>query len=348
VRYQKHMTRADLSLTHAIIHPTTDRARGAVPLGIDQVSLHKVCDTEHGIVVRGVRVLATLAPFADEVAVYPAAPMPDANPTHALSFAIPMATPGLKFLCRDSVSLPGSRFDHPLSSRFDEQDALVIFDNVEVPRDRVFIDGNLAVYNGILRSSWWPNIMQQAMIRAETKLTFAWGIATRMAEAINASVPPALQMLGEIWTFAEFARAAIRAAELDAHEYSNGVWLPDVRPLIALRTSLPRWFPRVNEIIRELGSHNLLTTPTAAQFANPELRPVLDAMLGGAGDVGAEERARVFRLAWDFSGTALASRNEQYERFYLGSGSRNLMHAQQRGDRTRADRLVDRFLRETL
>lgn len=173
VRYQKHMARADLSLTHAIIHPTTDRAKGAVPLGMDQVSLHKVGETEHGIVVRGARVLATLAPFADEVAVYPAAPMPDASPAHALSFAIPMATPGLKFLCRDSVSLPGSVFDHPFSSRFDEQDAFVIFDNVEVPRDRVFIDGNRAVYNGILRSSWWPNIMQQAMIRAETKLTFA-------------------------------------------------------------------------------------------------------------------------------------------------------------------------------
>lgn len=346
VRYQKHMARADLSLTHAIIHPTTDRARGAVPLGIDQVSLHKLADTGRGIVVRGVRVLATLAPFADEVAVYPAAPMPDADPAHALSFAIPMATPGLKFLCRDSVSLPGSGFDHPFSSRFDEQDAFVIFDNVEIPRERVFIDGNLAVYNGILRSSWWPNIMQQAMIRAETKLTFGWGIATRMAETINASLPPAQQMLGEIWTFAEFARAAIRASEVDSYDHGNGVWFPDTPPLIALRTSLPRWFPRVNDIIRELGSHNLLTTPTAAQFADPALRPLLDEMLGGANGVSAEQRARIFRLAWDFSGTALASRNEQYERFYLGSASRNLLHAQQRAKRERADRLVDRFLRE--
>jgi aromatic ring hydroxylase len=133
---------------------------------------------------------------------------------------------------------------------------------------------------------------------------------------------------------------------VDAREYGNGAWFPAVEPLIALRASLPRWFPRVNEIIRELGSHNLLTTPTAAQFADPTLRPVLDEMLGGTGGVGAEERARIFRLAWDFAGSALASRNEQYERFYLGSGPRNLMHAHQRGDRARADRLVDRFLKE--
>ena len=68
--------------------------------------------------------------------------------------------------------------------------------------------------------------------------------------------------------------------------------------------------------------------------------------MAGTGGVNAEQRARIFRLAWDFAGTALASRNEQYERFYLGSASRNLLHAQQRAERSRADRLVDRFLRE--
>ena len=62
--------------------------------------------------------------------------------------------------------------------------------------------------------------------------------------------------------------------------------------------------------------------------------------------MSAEERARIFRLAWDFAGTALASRNEQYERFYLGSAARNLQGAHTRFDRTRANRLVDRFLDE--
>ena len=83
----------------------------------------------------------------------------------------------------------GNRFDHPLSSRFDEQDAFVIFDDVEVPRDRLFIDANLAVYNTVMATSWPPNIMQQTMIRAQTKLEFAWGLAPRMAEAINGVEP---------------------------------------------------------------------------------------------------------------------------------------------------------------
>ena len=74
VRYQKKLRREDLSLTHTIVHPTVDLAKGNVPVGLDAVQLHKVGETEHGIVVRGSRVLATLAPFADELAVYPGGP----------------------------------------------------------------------------------------------------------------------------------------------------------------------------------------------------------------------------------------------------------------------------------
>ena len=346
VAFQKVLARADLSLTHTLVHATVDKSKGVVPSGFDDTQLHKVEDTAHGILVRGARVLATLAPFSDEIAVYPSQPMPDASHRHALSFCIRMDTPGLKFICRDSVAMPDNRFDHPLSGRFDEQDAFVIFDNVEVPRDRVFIDGNLPVYNSVMSASWRANAMHQTMIRAWTKLEFAWGIATRMADSIGATDPVTQQMLGEIWSYAELTRSAIQAGETGALEYGNGCWFLDRRPMDALRAALPYWFPRVNEIIRLIGSHNVLATPTAAQFADPHLRPLIDKYLRGAGDVTAEERARVFRLGWDFAGSALASRNEQYERFYLTSGARNRQGAHIRADRAEASRLVNRFLQE--
>lgn len=79
VRYQKMIARKDLSLTHAIVNHTINRAQGPVPVGFDPVQLHKVADTEHGIIVRGSRVPATLAPFSDEMAIYPAAPIPDGD-----------------------------------------------------------------------------------------------------------------------------------------------------------------------------------------------------------------------------------------------------------------------------
>ncbi len=98
--------RKDISLTHTIVHPTIDKATGDAPAPGNDVALHKVAETEHGIVVRGARILATLAPFADELAVYPAHPLPEGADAYALSFCIPMGTPGLKFLCRDSCRLP--------------------------------------------------------------------------------------------------------------------------------------------------------------------------------------------------------------------------------------------------
>jgi 4-hydroxyphenylacetate 3-monooxygenase oxygenase component len=346
LRYQKKLAREDLSLAHTIIHSGVDMSKGRNPIGRDPVKLHKVEETASGILVRGSRVLATLAPFSDELAVYPSGPMPDAAPEHALSFCVPMDTPGLIFICRDSASVNSNRFDHPLSSRFDEQDAFVIFDDVEVPRERVFIDANLAVYNSVMKTTWWPNMMQHTMIRAQTKLEFAWGLATRMAETINTIEQPQVQqMLGEIAMFAEFARAAVFAAEQAAREYGNGMWACDVRPLAALRAALPTWFPRTNEIIRQLGSHNLLTTPARAALADQTLRPLLEKYLNGVG-ADAGQRSRLFRLAWDFAATALGGRNEQYERFYLGSVGRALTMLHVSGERTRADRLLDRFLNE--
>src|SRR5665213_1470132 len=349
VRYQKYLRRHDIALTHTIVHPTVDKAKGDVPREGDDIALRKVGETSQGIIVRGARVLATLAPFADELAVYPTLALPPGADAFALSFCIPVATPGLKFICRDSCSISTNAFDHPLSSRFDEQDAFVIFDEVEVPWDRVFINANLTVHNTVMMTSWIPNIMQQTMIRAQTKLEFAWGLATRMTEAINMTQPPALQMLGEIWAYAEFARACIHSAEEQAHEAANGLWVPRGGPLNALRTLLPSWFPRVGEIIRLLGAHHLLTAPTIAQLADPELRPFLDHYPRGARNLGAEARARIFRLAWDFSGSALAARNEHYERFYLGSGPRNQQQAHIAAlfSRERADRLVNRFLNES-
>jgi aromatic ring hydroxylase len=151
-----------------------------------------------------------------------------------------------------------------------------------------------------------------------------------------------------MWSYAELTRAAIRAAEEGAHDWGNGIWFPAGEPFRALRGLLPRWFPRVNEIIRELGSHNLLAGPTASLRRDPALGPLIDRYLRGAGDVRAEERVRIFRLAWDFAGSALGSRGEQYERFYIGSSGRSLQRAHTMASPDRARRLVDRFVKEEL
>jgi 4-hydroxyphenylacetate 3-monooxygenase oxygenase component len=321
VRFQREAMINDWSMTHAIVNPTVDKAIREVDSGAGKIVLHLVGETNDSYVVRGARALATLAPFSDEMVVYPGQPIPRDATDYALSFSIPMRTPGLRVLCRDSYASHGNPEDHPLSSKYDEQDAVVIFDDVEVPKERMFLVGDPQIYNKAMTTGWVANIMQQTTVRAHVKLTFAWQLATRMAQAVNADTPAVNEMLGELWSYAELTRSVIEAAEAGAHEWGNGVWFCDERPFRAIRPTLPRWFPRVNEIIKLLGSHSLLATPTSAEMANPELRPMIDLYYQGA-EMDADERIAIFRTAWDFVGSALAGRGELYERFYLASSQR--------------------------
>jgi 4-hydroxyphenylacetate 3-monooxygenase len=215
-----------------------------------------------------------------------------------------------------------------------------------VPRERVFIDGDLDVYNSVMGpTAWWPNIMQQTTLRALTKLEFAYGLASRMAEAVNDTTPGTLEMLGEILGYMEVTRSSVLLAEEHAYDRGEGVWFPDARPLHPMRAILATWFPRVNDILLTIGSHNLLATPSRAMLDDARLRPLIDEFLHGTEGVAAEDRAALYRLAWDFVGSNLGARNELYERNYLASAKTNrtlghLVYA----DRTRPYALVDAML----
>src|SRR5215470_4396266 len=345
VAFQKRLARDDVSLTHTIIHPTIDKSTDSQIVG-NRVPVHKIAETRSGIVVRGARILATLAPFADEIAVYPAHPLPPGAEAYALAFSIPVDTPGLVFMCRDSAATPGAHvFDRPLSTRFDEQDAFVIFDDVEIPRERLFANGQLEVYNTVGTTGLRDNLTNQTTIRALTKLEFAYGLATRMAEAIGDSSPGTQEMLGELLDYVEVSRNAVLLSAEHGRDVGDGVWFPDGRALAPMRSLLATWFPRVNEILMLIGSHNLLATPSRRQLDDPSLRPLIDEFLSGAKGVDAEERAALFRLAWDFVGSTLAGRNVLYERFYLTSAARNRrINHPRNADRSRAYALVDEIL----
>jgi aromatic ring hydroxylase len=166
-----------------------------------------------------------------------------------------------------------------------------------------------------------------------------------MAEAINDQSPATQEMLGELLGYVEVTRSAVLLSAEHGCHVADGVWFPDPRPLQPMRALLATWFPRVSEIITLIGSHNLLATPSRRQLDDPELRPLLDEFLHGANGIGAEERAALFRLAWDFVGSGLGGRNVLYERFYLTSATRNRIRAHVSNlDRRRANALVDHIL----
>ena len=147
--YYEFIRENDVTLTHALVNLQRRRAANPADTLSEEVALTLVKETDAGIVVKGSRVLATLAPISDEIAIYPVAShrLGDDADRHSFSFSIPCDTPGLKFLCRESFDVGRSHFNHPLGSRFEEMDAVVFFDDVLVPWERVFLLGDVELCN---------------------------------------------------------------------------------------------------------------------------------------------------------------------------------------------------------
>jgi 4-hydroxyphenylacetate 3-monooxygenase oxygenase component len=348
VEYQKLMRDNDLALTHTLVNPQVDRSVAEAEQAAGEVSLHKVEDTENGILVRGARMLATLAPFADELAVYPGSDLRLQDAKYAVCFVLPMSTPGLKFICRDSYTLDRDSFDAPLSSRFDEMDAVAIFDDVEVPRERIFLDGNPTLHSEVITdSNWRAHIIHQAMTRAWAKLEFAFGLAHTLADVTGVNAFDHVQeKLGELWSMVEMTRSGVVAAEAGSYQADGSDdWVPDQRPFVALRGLMPKWLPRAFELIQLVGGGGFMATPSRADFEREELRPLIDKYFQARG-ARAERRVRAFRLAWDFFGSALGGRSELYERFYLQDSFRMTALAYLLADKEHAVSLVERFLRD--
>ena len=347
LRYHEHIRENDLTLTHTLVNLQRSRNAAVVDNIEEQVALTVVKETDAGIVVHGSRILATLGPISDEIAVYP-------TRTHilgkdawrqAFSFALPCATPGMKFMCRESLDLGRSSFDHPLGARFEEMDALVFFDNVLVPWERVFLLGDVDMCNDYAAASHSPSHPgQQVVNRTVVKTEFILGLASLMAETLGSTeVPHVQERIGEIVVYLETLKACVRAAEADAKLNQWGVMCPAQGPLVAGRNLYAKViYARLAEIVQLLGSSSLMALPTEADFDTP-ISPDLERYLA-TDTTGAKDRVRLFHLAWDVACSAFGGRQVLYERFFGGDPVRNAILLYQSYDKTHAMDRVQRFL----
>ena len=325
--YFKYIRENDLVLTHSLLNLQRNRSPLATLLeDRTDVALSVVKETDAGIVVRGPRLLATLGPLADELAVYPARShrlAADTQEQYSFAFAIPCNTPGVKFLCRETFDLGRSHFDHPLGSRFEEMDAIVFFDDVLVPWERVFLLGDVQLCNNESdKTSRNIHSGHQVVTKQVVKVEFILGLANLMIQTLGSGQNPQVQqMMAEIIENLVVTKACLRAAEVDAEKDEWGVMCPSVTPLRVSRNLFIRMYPRMAEILHLLGSSSLIALPTAADIQGPlatEIETYLD-----TDTASAEERIRLFRLAWDTCCSAFASRQVLYERYFGGDSARN-------------------------
>ena len=326
--YYEYVRENDLVLTHTLINLQRNRNPGVTPMeDATDIALSVVKETDAGVIVHGARVLATL-PIADEIAVYPARShaLPGGAPAlTSFAFAIPCSTPGLKFMCRESFDLDRSHFDHPLGSRFEEMDAVAFFDNVLVPWDRVFLLGDVELCNNMsMNTRQYVHSGHQVVAKNVVKCEFILGLANLMVKTLGSGQLQQVQeMLAEIIENLEVTKACLRAAEVDAEVDSWGVMCPAEMPLMIARQLFIRMYPRMGEILHLLGSSSLMALPTEADMSGPLAADIERYLETDA--ASAQERVKIFRLAWDTCCSAFGSRQILYERFFQGDRNRNVV-----------------------
>ncbi len=319
VRCYEYLRENDLCLTHTLIPPQINRAAIQAKQADPYLSARIKEETDAGIVIRGCRMLATL-PLSDEIMVFPSTLLKnvDEDAPYAFGFCIPNNTPGLRFICRESIDYGRSHFDHPLGSRFEEMDALVVFDDVFVPWERVLLHRDVKRCNeAYARTGAVVHMTHQVVVKNIAKSEFLLGLASLMVNTIGAEVFQHIhEKLAELWVASETMKAFLRTAEADAALDEWGVVRPAWNPLDAARNLFPRLYPRMVEIIQQIGASGLVAMPTEADLKGPLADDIHRYYQAARAD--AFDRIPMFRLAWDAALSAFASRQVLYERFFFG------------------------------
>jgi 4-hydroxyphenylacetate 3-monooxygenase len=343
--YFDYASRNDLFVSYVIINPQADRSKA---WGEQQGELvaRLVDEDAAGITVRGAKMLGTSTIMANELLVANLQPLRPGEEDLALSFAVPVATKGLKLLSRKSYeAAASSMFDNPISGRFDENDALVYFDDVKVPWERVFVFRDTDMCRAQFHDTLGHTFQNyQAQIRLSVKIKFLAGIARRLAETIGiAGMPQVREELGWVAAQAAMVEAMIAGMETAGH-IENGAYVPNKHFMYAAQVLTQELYPRIVDKIRGLAGGALIMLPSSVRdWADPELARIIGKTQRSPAATP-RDRVKFLKLAWDAIGSEFGSRHTQYEMFYAGARFVSCGHSFRTYDWDAADALVNLLL----
>ncbi len=344
--YYRYARDNELYLTYVIINPQADRSKAANEQQDLFLTAGVLDEDAEGITVRGAKMLATGGIMANEVFVTCIQPLRDGEERYAISFAVPMNAKGLKIMSRKSYELAAPHvYDNPLASRYDENDAILYFDDVKVPWDRVFVNQDTAMCMKQFHATP-AHVYQnyQAQIRLMVKMRFLLGIAKLTAETNGVlAFPQVKELLGNLAAENTMVDALVHAMEVKG-EKRGDYFIPDAHTLYSAQVLTQQLYPKVITTLRELAGGGLIMLPSSiADFANDELRALIGKTQQSP-TTSSEGRVKFFKLAWDAVGSEFASRHTQYEMFYAGATFVTKGHSFRTFDWDRCTHLVDRML----
>ncbi|MGC1411266.1 MAG: 4-hydroxyphenylacetate 3-hydroxylase N-terminal domain-containing protein [Acetobacteraceae bacterium] len=343
--YVDYATRSDLFLTYVIVNPQADRSK-AWGGQAEELVAQIVDEDTTGLTIRGAKMLGTSSIMANEVFVANLQPLKPGDEALAFSCALPMNAAGLQVLSRKSYEAHAiSVFDNPLSARFDENDAVLYFDDVKVPWERVFVHRDTDMCRAQFHDT--PgHVLQnyQAQIRLSVKLKFLVGLAHQVTEAIGTTnMPQVREQLGSL-----AASAGMVEAMLAGMEASGGMrgefYVPDRHQLYAAHAVTQELYPRLINLIRDLAGGALIMLPSSFRdWANPELVPILHRTQRSP-NFSSQDKVKLLKAAWDAIGSEFASRHTQYEMFYAGARFVTTGHSYRTFNWSAARGMVDQLM----
>ncbi|MGE4132176.1 MAG: 4-hydroxyphenylacetate 3-hydroxylase N-terminal domain-containing protein [Bdellovibrionales bacterium] len=316
--YHKLVCAQDLALTHSVVNAY--RVKGQTRVLDRERAMKVVKERDDGILVRGIRHLATSAATCDELLVYSGriSNLTDADADYALSFAVPIGSAGLKLLGREPFDPSRSKFDFPLSSRFEEMDFLVIFEDVFVPWERVFIYRDSAKTNELhLATNSVIHSAHQTTAKSLAKTEFFLGTLLRYINTHESKTVPHIQhLVAEVMMQLEVMKALLRQAEENCAIDSWGVMAPQMMPLEVARVLYMKYYSQLVEVVRSVGAGQLMLLFSQNDLQG-EVKGDLERILGDP-EQSATDRVRYNRVLWDMACSAFATRQDLYERLYAG------------------------------
>jgi 4-hydroxyphenylacetate 3-monooxygenase len=340
--YFEEARRNDYFLTYVIINPQAERAKDWGEQAAELVA--RIVDEDSaGITIRGAKMLGTSAIMANEVLVANLQPLKSGEDDLAFSCALPMGSKGLRVLSRKSYEAAAvSVFDNPISSRFDENDALIYFDDVKVPWERVFVlrdpDMCRAQFHDTPGHAYQN---YQAQIRLSVKIRFLVGLAHGLTEAIGTTnIPSVREQLG--FLAAQAAMVDGMLAGMEAEGAMRGEWyVPNKHYMYAAQVLTQDLYPRVVNTLRDLSGGALIMLPSSIRdFADPALRKIIRTTQRAAA-MEPEAKVKFLKAAWDAIGSEFGSRHTQYEMFYAGARFVTAGHSYRTFDWAGAKSMVD-------
>ena len=347
LRFAAKAADEDLYISYVIVHPTIDRAKPAHQQAEPYLYAGVVAERDNGIVIRGAQMLGTGSVMSDYVLVTVILPLRAGDEDYAISCVVPTGAPGLKLYPRRPYALgPTSVFDYPLSSRLDETDSLVVFDDVFVPWEDVFIYKNIELTAGqfsITSAHVLGNT--QSHIRSWAKLQFLVGLVKRCMDLSGRSaISEVIAQLGDLATRVSLVEGMILAAEAAAEPDPFGVMRPKDSLLYASQVFQQAMYPVLLNQIRGLMGGSLIQLPaTVAELRVSHSAADIERYVRWPG-AKAGERVKLLKLLWDAVGSEFGSRHLQYEMFYAGEPGSIQGREFRTFDWAAAESLVDRCL----